>query len=61
MGSIISQLCWADLSVSVEMGLVKMGCVGVDSMNVVQDRNEQRTFLNAIMNLMFMGSCIVIF
>jgi len=43
------------------MGLVKMGYVGVDSMNVVQDRNEQRTFLNAIMNLMFMGPCIVIF
>jgi hypothetical protein len=50
-GFIISQLYWADLSVSIEMDRVKMGYVGVDSINVAQDRNQQRTFLNTIMNL----------
>lgn len=50
-GFVISQLHWADLSVSTEMGHVKMGFVGVDSINVAQDRNQQRTFLNTVMNL----------
>ena len=50
-GLIISQLYWADRSVSTEMGRVKMSYVIVDSINVVQSRNQQRTFLNTITNL----------
>jgi hypothetical protein len=48
---ITSQFHWADLSVSTEMGCVKMGYVGVDSINVARDRNQQRTVLNTLMNL----------
>jgi len=42
-GFIISQLYWADLSVSIEKGRVKMGFLGVDSINVAQDRNKRRS------------------
>lgn len=39
-GFIIRQLYCEDRSVSTEMGRVKMGYVGVNSVNVAQDRNQ---------------------
>jgi hypothetical protein len=39
---------WED---NIKMDLREVGCVGMDWINLVQDRDRRRTLVNAVMNL----------
>jgi len=42
------RLTWED---NIKMNLQEMGCEGMDWMDLAQDRDRWRAFVNAVMNL----------